>query len=290
MGGILFFLLRPTSFVTSADTSKDAKTRSSSPRVINPVAATDSKTTSDSDGYQATPTQAIELGSIPPVKTPSSNTPVSSPPTTPTNPPSKLDATSKQTLVAPAGKQSVVPEVDLNDDPAPHPFNAKALPTSTKVVFDRRRVVSTASLAPPTIIGGSVSNDFSSLPVSLNPPPPPAPAVAVKAPDSGPQSIESAQASAVRVGGSFTQPVLVRSVPPVYPPAAVERKQQGVVRFQATIAKDGSVKDLQLVTGDPLLNVAARQAVMQWKYKPAVLNGKEIEVTQAIVVKFNLNR
>jgi len=81
----------------------------------------------------------------------------------------------------------------------------------------------------------------------------------------------------------------VHTVQPIYPPAAVQRKAQGTVRFQATIAKDGSVKNVQLLSGDPLLNVAARQAVLQWKYRPAMLNGEPIEVTQAIVVNFNLN-
>jgi protein TonB len=61
------------------------------------------------------------------------------------------------------------------------------------------------------------------------------------------------------------------------------------VRFQATIAKDGSLKNVQLLSGDPLLNVAARQAVLQWKYRPALLNGQAVEVTQGIIVKFNLS-
>ena len=82
----------------------------------------------------------------------------------------------------------------------------------------------------------------------------------------------------------------MHSIPPIYPPSAVQKKTQGVVRFQATIATDGSVKDLQLLSGDPLLDGAARQAVLQWKYKPALLNGQPVEVTQGIVVKFNLNQ
>jgi outer membrane biosynthesis protein TonB len=60
------------------------------------------------------------------------------------------------------------------------------------------------------------------------------------------------------------------------------------VRFQALIGKDGVVKNLQLVSGDPLLNAAAKQAVLQWVYRPATLNGDPVEVTQAIVLKFNL--
>jgi protein TonB len=163
-----------------------------------------------------------------------------------------------------------------------------------------------AALSAPSLSGNSeaVVADPAGLPVALNVPPPPAapekvvptptpaaaPPPATSAPAPAPQTAQAAQASALRVGGSFTEPALVHSVQPIYPPAAVQRKAQGVVHFQATITKDGSVKNLQLVSGDPLLNVAAKQAVLQWKYRPATLNGMPVEVTQAIVVKFNLNR
>ena len=66
-------------------------------------------------------------------------------------------------------------------------------------------------------------------------------------------------------------------------------KKNPVWAWEAT-TKDGSVKDLQLVSGDPLLNVSAQQAVLQWKYRPAMLNGAPVEVTQAIIVMFNLDQ
>jgi protein TonB len=128
------------------------------------------------------------------------------------------------------------------------------------------------------------------------PPPPaiapvvPPPAKTTPPPAVAPvQSIEAARESASHVGGSFAQPELVFKVNPVYPAAALQRKAEGTVRFQATIAKDGSVKNVQLLSGDPLLNTAARRAVLQWKYRPATLNGTPTEVTQAIVVKFSLS-
>jgi protein TonB len=81
---------------------------------------------------------------------------------------------------------------------------------------------------------------------------------------------------------------LIRKVEPVYPAAAAEQKAQGAVSFQATITKDGAVTNLKLISGDPLLSQAAQQAISQWKFRPAVLNGEPVEVTQTIVVKFNL--
>ena len=67
----------------------------------------------------------------------------------------------------------------------------------------------------------------------------------------------------------------------------LQRRAQGTVRFQATIGTDGSLTNVRLLSGDPLLNVAAKQALLQWKYHPATLNGEPVEVTQTIVVRFN---
>jgi len=47
---------------------------------------------------------------------------------------------------------------------------------------------------------------------------------------------------------------------------------------------------LTVVSGDPVLDIAAKEAVLKWKYQPALLNGEALEVTQAIVVKFNLSQ
>ena len=155
-----------------------------------------------------------------------------------------------------------------------------------------------AGVAAPSLGSNGEVTDSGFLPVAMNMPPAPAPAAAthpaapaLPAPTKSSATEQSAQPAnnpVARSGGAFAQPVLVRAVQPVYPPAAIQRKTQGIVRFEATIAKDGSVKNIQLVSGDPLLNVAAKQAVLQWLYQPATLNGEPVEVKQAIVVKFNL--
>ncbi len=61
------------------------------------------------------------------------------------------------------------------------------------------------------------------------------------------------------------------------------------MRFTATIRKDGTVQNVQLVSGHKMLVQAATDAVRQWIYRPAVLNGKPVEVTTQIDVKFTLN-
>ena len=81
---------------------------------------------------------------------------------------------------------------------------------------------------------------------------------------------------------------LVRKVQPVYPPIAKTAHISGTVVLHAIIAKDGSVQDLQYVSGPPLLMKSAMDAVKQWRYKPTMLNGEPVEVDTTISVVFTL--
>ena len=94
----------------------------------------------------------------------------------------------------------------------------------------------------------------------------------------------------MRVGGNVMQKSLIRKVDPVYPPLAQQASIQGVVRFTAIIAKDGHVQNLTLISGHPLLIESARQAVMQWIYRPTLLNGEPVEVVTQIDVNFTLSK
>src|SRR5580698_2821062 len=75
----------------------------------------------------------------------------------------------------------------------------------------------------------------------------------------------------VRVGGNVQAANLIRKVTPVYPPEALRAKVSGQVRFTVIVATNGTIQDIQLVSGDPLLVDAARDAVKQWVYKPTTL-------------------
>jgi len=97
------------------------------------------------------------------------------------------------------------------------------------------------------------------------------------------------QAQRLRVGGNVQQRKLIHQEPPLYPPLAKQARIQGTVRFTATIAKDGTVKDLQLVSGHPLLVAAAQEAVRKWQYEPTVLNGRPVEVVTQIDLNFTLS-
>jgi periplasmic protein TonB len=92
----------------------------------------------------------------------------------------------------------------------------------------------------------------------------------------------------VRVSAGVTSGLLVRKVNPVYPPLARQARISGTVVLRAVISKDGSIENLSLVSGHPMLAPAAIDAVRQWKYKPYLLNGEPVEVDTEVQVNFTL--
>ena len=94
----------------------------------------------------------------------------------------------------------------------------------------------------------------------------------------------------IRVGGSVIQASLIKRVVPQYPPLAVQARVQGTVRFTAIIGKDGTIQNLQLISGHPLLVRAAREAITQWVYKPTILNTEPVEVITQIDFTFTLSQ
>ncbi|MGC1788215.1 MAG: energy transducer TonB [Terriglobales bacterium] len=92
----------------------------------------------------------------------------------------------------------------------------------------------------------------------------------------------------VRVSSGVSTGLLIRKVPPAYPPLARQARIQGVVILQAQISKEGNIQNLQLISGHPMLAPAAIEAVKQWKYKPYLLNGEPVEVDTQVQVNFTL--
>src|SRR6516164_6794982 len=92
----------------------------------------------------------------------------------------------------------------------------------------------------------------------------------------------------VRVSQGVSQGLLIHQVKPVYPPLARQARIQGTVVLQALISKDGTIENLHLVSGHPMLAPAAIEAVKQWRYKPYFLNGEPVEVDTTINVNFTL--
>jgi len=93
----------------------------------------------------------------------------------------------------------------------------------------------------------------------------------------------------VRVSQGVTQGLLIRKVQPAYPPLARQARIQGSVLLQAEISRDGTIENLRLISGHPMLAPAAIEAVKQWRYKPYILNGEPVEVETQITVNFTLS-
>jgi periplasmic protein TonB len=82
---------------------------------------------------------------------------------------------------------------------------------------------------------------------------------------------------------------LERRAQPDYPQAAKWMHLSGMVRLRAVIGTDGSVQQLRVLSGNPILAQAAVAAVRQWRYQPTRLNGQPVEVLTNITVTFVLN-
>ena len=114
------------------------------------------------------------------------------------------------------------------------------------------------------------------VPNSTAPPPPPVPE-------------KKTAPRRIRVGGNVAKARLIRQVRPAYPPLARQARIQGTVKLSAVIGKDGSIKNLDVQSGHPLLVPAALDAVKQWHYKPTLVNGEAVDVLTNIDVNFTLS-
>jgi TonB family protein len=106
-----------------------------------------------------------------------------------------------------------------------------------------------------------------------------------------PQNTGSAGGSAptrVRMGGNVQAARIINRVQPEYPEAARNGRISGTVRLHVIIGKDGTIQQLEVMSGHPMLQQAALDAVRQWRYQPTLLNGEPVEVDTTIDVIFAL--
>jgi TonB family protein len=80
---------------------------------------------------------------------------------------------------------------------------------------------------------------------------------------------------------------LLRKVAPRYPEMALRAGISGDVVLTGTIGKDGSLHNLKVISGSPLLQSEAIAAAKQWKYVPYLLDGKAIETDTRITISFH---
>jgi TonB family protein len=199
------------------------------------------------------------------------------------------------------GNQSTVvqtPDITLSTAAKPS-AETKSVKTSKAASIAPDKVVS--SLTPPEPL--LVKNEAPRAPQVAAPPAepdePPTPAVlgsqsnadngtisgivnapATNVPQPAPQSLKVSQGVA--------QGLLMKRVQPVYPLRAQQAHVQGAVELSATIGKDGSISNLKVISGDPMLTQAAMDAVKQWKYRPYLLDGQPVEIQTQITMNFKL--
>ncbi|HTT66310.1 MAG TPA: energy transducer TonB [Bryobacteraceae bacterium] len=132
---------------------------------------------------------------------------------------------------------------------------------------------------PGGAAGGVIGGIIGSVPTAAPPPPPPPPAA--------PKPVTPQR---IRVGGNVQAAKLIRQPRPIYPPLAKQARISGHVILNAIIGKDGTIQNLTVASGHPLLVPAAMEAVKQWVYQPTLLNGEPVEVVTQIDVNFTLSQ
>jgi len=171
----------------------------------------------------------------------------------------------------------VRPQVHLMD--AGKLMAPKVIPKEIKIIKEEAEpdpgVVGAVGGVPGGVAGGSMGGVLGGVIGGIGTAPPPP-----KPKPTGP----------VRIGGQVQAAKIVNRVQPVYPPLARQTRISGTVRLHAIISKDGAIQQLEVISGHPLLQQAALDAVRQWRYQPTLLNGEPVEVDTTIDVIFSLNQ
>lgn len=102
------------------------------------------------------------------------------------------------------------------------------------------------------------------------------------------RKLEEMWSGGVHVSADEQQRKLIQVVRPVYPDVARQAGLEGAVRLRVVVAKDGTIQDLKVLSGEPVLVKAATEAVRQWRYRPTLLNGKPASVVTTVTVEFRL--
>jgi protein TonB len=113
---------------------------------------------------------------------------------------------------------------------------------------------------------------------------------ALAAISSAPVSVPRPSTDVVKISQGVSEGLVLKRVPPRYPPQALQLHKEGAVQLQATVTKTGEISNIKVLSGDPMLARAAEDAVRQWKYKPYYLNGEPVDIQTQITVNFKLPR
>ncbi|HEX8879935.1 MAG TPA: energy transducer TonB [Candidatus Acidoferrum sp.] len=105
-----------------------------------------------------------------------------------------------------------------------------------------------------------------------------------------PEAIDSAPKVPVRVGGKVKRPRVLFAPGPVYPLLARQARISGSVVIDAVIDTQGNVVEMQAVSGQPILTMAAMEALRRWKYEPTILGSEPVPVRLLVTITFESHR
>ncbi len=157
---------------------------------------------------------------------------------------------------------------------APKAFNTASLSERLRPASPTEIAVANLSGSAPASPAGVEMNSNLNMPFA-NAPSPVAPA---------PPSAK--RTSSPVAGGKVASAQLIYRKEPTYPTAARQMGAHGEVVVEATIGTDGRVRSVRVISGHPLLVQAAKEAVMQWRYRPTLLDGQPVENKSQISLNF----
>jgi TonB family protein len=150
---------------------------------------------------------------------------------------------------------------------APSPARAPIAPATDEppaIAADDSAATGPAALANETSIG-ALSGGSAAIPVPAAPPDP-----------------------TVKAAGPATRPRSISTVRPQYPAAARSSRIEGDVTIQADIDAAGKVTGMKVISGPAILQTAALDALREWKYEPASLDGQPVAGQVLVTLKFRL--
>ena len=207
-----------------------------------------------------------------------SSAPNASPNAAPINTPSNPSGPNSQPAVA-ADPTPVTAASPVSPAIPVRPFNAASLSTRLRPVHSDDLALPDA----PVVAGaGATPSDAALKLTGMAAPPPP--------PNAAPKKADTPAPKIAPSGGDVQQAQLIYRKQPDYPALARSAGAKGTVELIATIGANGRVKSVKVTKGHPLLQKAAVDAVMQWQYKPTMLNGHPVETETSITLNFVSDR
>ncbi|HKV26293.1 MAG TPA: TonB family protein [Candidatus Acidoferrum sp.] len=237
----------------------------------------------------STPPVSNEVHPSETVAPPSESTPLSSaqPVSSPKSTGSETSAESRNESANPSRTGPAKHERERNAASAVPTSITERVPRSAPEPEVKKPSLGQVHLESPTLNHGGAVADTQAV----------APTLAAGGPGGSAEGLDSSFASAKQpaspavplpVGGDVKPARLISHVAPVYPAMANNQHVSGDVVIDALIDATGRVTTMKVISGPALLRQAAKDALHQWRYQPASLDGKAVSMHLTVTLQFRL--